>query len=88
MKKLGLAMLAMTMGLGGSSAMMGNTVSQSAEVESSLKSQAVKPQEKPTEHKKVYKKGKVKHYYRGYGISPKEYGMRYVKRGTHKRTNI
>lgn len=25
---------------------------------------------------------------RSYGIDPKTYGMRYVKRGTHKRTNI
>lgn len=26
--------------------------------------------------------------FRGYGIPPKVYGMRYVKRGTHKRSNV
>ena len=36
----------------------------------------------------VKSKSYARRSFRNYGIPPKVYGMYYVKRGTHKRTNV
>lgn len=99
MKKLGLIMglsaMALSAGLTtnqvrsfGSSAQSANEVANQKTDNMPVNNQNL--QNEPTERIAYQERhtSSGSRYFQDYGISPKDYGMNYVKRGTHKRTNV
>lgn len=87
MRKSAGIILAMGAMLAGSGS-IANAQSAPIETQQRVLDKATAPAQKPTEQKKEAKREYIRTVYRGQGIPPKVYGMNYVKRGTHKRTNI
>ena len=96
MKKLGLlAIAAGMMGLTSTAPQTTNAAPQTAETGAK---EAPQPQQNKTnttaqdqpKARQAYRatRSAGNSMFRGYGIPPKVYGMRYVKRGTHKRSNV
>ena len=96
MKKLGLlAIAAGLMGLTSTAPQTTNAAPQTAETGAK---EAPQPQQNKTnttaqdqpKARQAYRatRSAGNSMFRGYGIPPKVYGMRYVKRGTHKRSNV
>ncbi|QNS40199.1 hypothetical protein H0S70_07235 [Chryseobacterium manosquense] len=87
MKKSAGLILGMAAMLAGSGTII-NIQSAPIETQKRVAEKATAPTQKPTEQKKEAKREYIRTVYRGQGIPPKVYGMNYVKRGTHKRTNV